>query len=242
LRQRAAYTLSDQYYMQYQRTADGDLWKQAALGEIWLARPVAVPPKTFVRCQATVVRPVLDGVLSDPCWQDADVLRLKAEHEEVNDIDSSFPLAMISYDSEFLYLAASIPRHSELPSDRPIREGRTHDADVSKFDRLSLFLDIDRDYATWYALHIDQRGWTAESCWGDVSWNPKWFVAADADETHWRIEAAIPMKELAPQPPGFNTVWGVGIVRTLPAVGVQSWTQPAGTAPRPESFGLVKFD
>ena len=50
------------------------------------------------------------------------------------------------------------------------------------------------------------------------------------------------MTELVPGPPVKKGVWAVGIVRTMPAVGLQSWTHPAGSRPRPESFGLLRFD
>ena len=61
---------------------------------------------------------------------------------------------------------------------------------------MDIFLDLDRDYATYYHLTIDHRGWAADACFGDSSWDPKWFVAARTADGAWTAEAAIPLREL----------------------------------------------
>ena len=59
---------------------------------------------------------------------------------------------------------------------------------------------------------------------------------------HWTAEAAIPLAELkATIVPG-KTIWAMGIQRTVPGVGFQSWTTPAGTVVVPEGFGWVGFE
>ena len=73
-------------------------------------------------------------------------------------------------------------------------KNRTRDADLDAFDRVSILLDLDRDYATYFHLQIDQRGCVREDCWGDVSWNPKWFVAVKSTPSAWYIEAALPLQ------------------------------------------------
>ena len=60
-------------------------------------------------------------------------------------------------------------------------EPRPRDADLADQDRVELLIDVDRDFATYYRLAIDHRGWTGESCWRDASWNPEWFVASGGD-------------------------------------------------------------
>ena len=78
-------------------------------------------------------------------------------------------------------------------------------------------LDVDRDYTTFYSLSIDHRGWTNDACWGDTSWNPKWFVAAEGDAEHWTVEAAIPWGELtATAPTTGAAAWAVSCERTPP--------------------------
>ena len=149
---------------------------------------------------------------------------------------------MLAQDGQYLYFAASVPRVPGLPKDGPMTLGRKHDMDLSAYDRISLFFDVDRDGITWYEIDIDQRGCVAESCWNDPRWNPKLlFVAADGDDERWRIEGAIHFSEMVPQPPRVGEGWGLAIVRTAPTVKQEAWIPPASTRPRPESFGLLRF-
>jgi hypothetical protein len=66
-------------------------------------------------------------------------------------------------------------------------------------------------------------------------------VAANSDAETWTIEAAIPMSELAEQPPTARQVWAVSARRTIPRVGYQSWTQQP-TENSPDQFGLLIFE
>ena len=62
---------------------------------------------------------------------------------------------------------------------------------------MDIYLDVDRTYASYYHLTIDHRGWAADACCGDSSWNPKWFVAVARPPTaSWTAEAAISLAEL----------------------------------------------
>ncbi len=197
-------------------------------------------PQKTVECFTVTERPKPDGVLSDACWQNAAEIPLTS---------SAVPLAgnaphafvMLTHDDQFLYFAASVPRVAGLPKDGPMRLGRKHDQDLSAYDRISLFFDVDRDGVTWYEIDIDQRGCVAESCWNDPSWNPVMAVAAAGDDDRWRIEGAIPLSEMVPQPPKAGAAWGLAIVRTAPAVKQEAWIPPASTRPRPEAFGLLRF-
>ena len=92
---------------------------------------------------------------------------------------------------------------------------RPRDADVRPFDRVSLLLDVDRDYSTCYHLQIDQRGCTCEDCWGDLSWNPKWFVAVHSEPGVWQIEAAIPFAELTADPVTLGKTWACNVTRVV---------------------------
>jgi len=148
---------------------------------------------------------------------------------------------MLAHDAEFLYLAVEC---AQAPGTRyEASEGpRPRDPDLSEEDRVDLFLDLDRDFATYFRLTIDHRGFTGEGCWGDSTWDPTWFVAADASDGIWRAEAAIPLDQLTGRLPTSQTVWAIGIQRTAPGSGFQSWTTPAATDVRPEGFGYLIFD
>jgi photosystem II stability/assembly factor-like uncharacterized protein len=243
-RSKGAVAKSDSVFRGYLSRSTDPATRLLAEREVWLMFATAETPHALAICRQTEERPRLDGLLSDPCWQDARELRLTEDLPNEDSAESSNPsaaLMMLSYDPEFLYVGLSVPRLEGAPLDRP-QPGRTHDADLSRHDRVTICLDVDRDYATWYEFHVDQRGWTCERCWEDRRWNPSWYVATDADDTHWRIEAAIPWNELVATPPQRGAAWGATVVRTTPTVGMQTWVHPAVTRPKPSSFGLLKFE
>ncbi len=253
-RRRGDHRQSDEIYSNFLKTLNDDPWSIAARGEAFLLRPGAQSPKPVIICKRVQTPPLLDGLLSDPCWAEATEIRLNDETGETfigaggqfnrpsGGISESRPVVLMARDDRFLYLAATVPVNPALPTDGPEMPGRSHDADFKNFDRLSFQFDVDRDYATFYQFEIDQRGQTRESCWEDQSYNPKWFVAASRTGDAWRIECAIPLEELLPSDRITGTTWGLGVTRLMPGVGSQSWTGSNGTVPQPALFGLVRFE
>ncbi len=245
-RQRTSHLKSDAIYRRFVLYESGTPWAQAAESELWLANVSRPPTSPTTPCGFTPTRPVLDGVLSDPCWEDAAELPLVASPRDRatsgRDNGDKQALAMLSYDDQFLYLAARLPRAAGVRTDGPVSGGRHYDDDLSDFDRVAFSLDIDRDYVTYFHFEIDQRGCTTEACWQDTSWNPRWHVEVSGDEKEWRLEVAIPLEEITPHVPQQGMAWAIGVTRIIPAVGLESWTHPAAAVPRPETFGLLRFD
>jgi hypothetical protein len=243
---------AERFYLAQRRGRAGDPWQRLAAGEEWLVGRQTPPPLSTMKCPRTPAKPYLDGKLDDAAWRAVAPQELRSR---VDDDKAWRATVQLACDEEYLYVAASCQRPpggrvaarsaaaQESPhSQRVESDRRARDADLIPHDRLELLLDIDRDYATFYRLAIDHRGWTAESCWGDTTWNPEWFVAADSDERAWRIEAAIPLTELTGTPPGPRIAWAIGIQRIVPGVGFQSWSLPASTAIQPEGFGYLLFE
>lgn len=266
MRQQQQVAAAGEIYRRFFGADDGsDPWYQAARGELWITSRGPLSPRPVVPCRRAATPPVLDGILSDACWQNATEVKLTATPPpSANGTDTTFvgtnrletnrgpnaapppvgpsAIVMLAYDERFLYFAVSVPRSDSVRTDMVQLAGRTHDADLASFDRVSLSFDVDRDYSTFYRFDVDQRGWTRDVLWEDVRWNPQWYVAADADNRYWRIESAIPWEELAAAPPARGTVWAAGFHRIIPLQGIQSWTHPASETPRGETFGLVRFE
>ncbi|MDA1213807.1 MAG: hypothetical protein O2955_14925, partial [Planctomycetota bacterium] len=230
---------------------DLDLRGLAAEGELWMMQPSSLPPKPVYLCTQVAGKPVLDALLSDACWEDAQEIILTPGGNSTTSFANSGDkspdddtLVLVSYDREFLYLAASVPIHAALPDDPPSYPGRLPDTDLHEYDRLSFSLDIDRDYFTAYELHVDQRGWTGDACAGDRTWNPTWFVAAERDATRWRIECAIPWMEITPIPPQPGQVWNLRVVRTLPTYGLEYWPaiKKAEQQHATMDYGFLQFE
>jgi photosystem II stability/assembly factor-like uncharacterized protein len=197
-------------------------------------------PQKTINCLTVNERPKVDGMLSDPCWQGAAEIPLSTNTVPLAG-DAPHAFVMLAHDEQFLYFAASVPRVAGLPKDGPMTLGRKHDQDLSAYDRIALFFDVDRDGTTWYEIDVDQRGCIAESCCDDPRWDPPMVISAQGDDERWRIEGVIPFSEMVPQPPRAGESWGLAIVRTAPAVKQEAWVPPASTRPRPESFGLLRF-
>ncbi|HUY90232.1 MAG TPA: YCF48-related protein [Pirellulales bacterium] len=228
---------SERFYLDLVRTRPHDAWWTCAAGEQWLAEPQSLPPKTILYA-ATGAKPRLDGKLDDDLWTRGKPVELRSALGDGADWPA---VALVAYDREFLYLGVHC-RRAPGAGYEPASGPRPRDPDLSAHDRVDFLIDLDRDWTTCYRFTIDHRGWTGEACWGDSSWNPSWFVAADSNDDGWSAEAAIPAAALTGEAPGPRSVWALGIQRTVPGVGFQSWTVPAAAAPVPEGFGYLIFE
>jgi len=214
-----------------------DAWWACAKSELWFESPTRVAPKPVAICARSSEPPRLDGRLDDPAWTDSLPLSLVSDRGD----DARWPAAvLLACDDEFLYVAANcrkVPSLAYATSSGP----RPRDPDLGQRDRVEVMIDVDRDYATYYRLVIDHRGWVRDECLGSDAWNPQWYVAAAEDDASWTVECAIPWRELVETPPNKQQYWAIGLQRIAPGGGFQSWNQPAEPTVRPEGFGLLKF-
>jgi photosystem II stability/assembly factor-like uncharacterized protein len=236
-RQLGDFETARQWYTRFLVDQRDGPWYEAAAAELWLVHRTGPPPKPVAFCRFTETRPHLDGKLDDPCWQGLKPLVLK---NVVGTTGKDYPTeAWLAFDKEFLYLALRCQHPAEAHV-APVKT-RSRDADVRPFDHVNVLLDLDRDYATYFHLQIDQRGCVREDCWGDHSWDPRWFVAVHSEPACWQIEAALPLAELTAESVTVGRAWACNVVRVLPGRGVQAWSLPADVEPRPEGMGLLLF-
>jgi hypothetical protein len=212
-------------------------WRMRLADEEELAAGREPKQTKTATCRWTNAKPILDGKLDDACWQTQPVQILTCPVPMTN--PSPFVEARFAHDDRFLYVALTCCYAEGKKIAKA--ERRARDEDLSRHDRFELFLDLDRDYQTYYRFCVDQRGCVAEDCWGDANWNPRWFVAVDSTATAWTAELAIPLAELTGSTPRPGTTWAMNIVRVIPGVGTESWGGPSGASPNPESMGLLRF-
>lgn len=220
------------FYRRLASLPDATPWRKFANRELGLldSKPT---DRNHWPCVRLNESPYLDGQLNDPCWQNAKLQTLGDEH------DRRTTIAMMR-DDDFLYIAASCPRRSEVDY-LPPRRPRPRDADLSGLDRIRLTLDVNRDYTSWWVMEFDQRGWTRESLMGDLTWNPKYYLASFLDEENWTIEAAIPLDELAPDQNQAGH-WVIGMERIVPGSHVERWNTPIGNPDVANVQGLLRLD
>jgi photosystem II stability/assembly factor-like uncharacterized protein len=240
------------FFISLRQLPENDPWRQCAATEEWLDKPSDSPPaKKLATCRHSAAPPHLDGKLDEPIWETADHILLQAAGTALRagkgaGEESTGAEVRIAHDGEFLYLAIHCLK-AENVDYQSDNSPRPRDADLTQHDRVSLKLDVDRDYTTAFELTVDNRGWTCDSCNGDATWNPTWYVAAANDESSWTVEAAIPLSELVDKPPAARDVWALAVRRTIPRTGYQTWSAPAtrGEAvaeDAPAQFGLLIFE
>jgi photosystem II stability/assembly factor-like uncharacterized protein len=240
-RQLGDFDKAREWYAGFRAEHSDGPWSDAAASELWLLHRSGQPAKPVVLCRQTPTRPLLDGNFEDTCWQGLKPIVLRnAVGDTVKDYTTE---AWLAYDKDFLYLALRC-RHPAERFVEPVKV-RTPDADLRPYDRVSLLLDLDRDYTSYFHLQVDQRGCVHDACvlgaCADRSWNPRWFVAVRSERDSWQIEAAIPMIELTGDTITLGHTWACNLVRVLPGRGVQAWSLPADVEPRPEGMGLLMF-
>jgi hypothetical protein len=220
-------------------TKGADPWRDCVASEIWLNNRTIgfTPPKPLGNCPKAQMKPHLDGILNDACWQGLKALPVRTLTGTLSEEYSAE--AYFTFDSDHLYVAVRCKHPQGTPA--PLVKKRNRDDDLRAHDRVSILIDLDRDYQTYYQLQVDERGCVRDDCWGDLNWNPTWYVAVDSNETEWTAEIAIPLVELTAEKPGPGNTWAVNVVRTIPGKGVQAWSGPADVAPRPEGLGLLQF-
>ncbi|MCA9059959.1 MAG: hypothetical protein KDA85_15740, partial [Planctomycetaceae bacterium] len=189
-------------------------YRLAAVSELQLELSNGISPLPIFNIRQARSRPILDAVLDDDCWVHAEEVFLEAPRGAS---DQAKTLILMSWDQEFLYLAARCEAVSDQPL-LPVTGERYHDADHGRRDRLTVTFDTDRDYDTAFEFVVDQSGQTSERCDLLTGWNPQWYVANAVDQAGWRIEAAIPLDSLTPQPVFAGHAWGIRLSREIPGV------------------------
>jgi photosystem II stability/assembly factor-like uncharacterized protein len=215
-------------------------WSANVAAEEWLASSKQSPPKKLFSVVTAPQKPKLDGRLDEPLWQIAKPVSL-IQTRSASDGPPLTTAAVLAFDDEFLYFAVSCQKAPGLTYASDSKP-RVADEDLSREDHITLLIDIDRDYASYWQLSFDHRGRPAESCFGDSTWNPQWYLAAGGDEHYWTVEAAIPLAELASKKSAAGDLWSANLQRVIPGRGVQAFSQPAAIAIRPEGFGLMAFE
>jgi photosystem II stability/assembly factor-like uncharacterized protein len=201
-------------------------WEEAfanAGGAAALTAP-SVPPTRIPR---TPTRPRLDGQLVDEGWQAA--YRWPLGSAWGDDDPRPTELRLI-YDDRFLYLSAICP-------DPPATTARSPAA----HDEITLRIDTDGDFLTWFELSVNRKGEATERASGYEHWAPNWYFQAIEAADHWRLEAAIPLDALVQQPPLDDDSWSLAARREMGGIAVQMNKPQYSDQLQPTAFQRFRF-
>ncbi|MDO8586907.1 MAG: carbohydrate-binding family 9-like protein [Armatimonadota bacterium] len=206
---------------------------------------------TYV-CRRTAKPIVVDGVLNDAAWNDAEPVRLRL-HD-----DSGFPkmdtLARLCYDDQDLYVAFDC-RDTEIQATIAEKDGPIFNEEV-----VEVFIDPDSDELTYYEFEVSPRNTIFDAIVLNPNGNEgqidtKWDCSGLRTAVHlqesgdWAAELAIPFHSLERtpnRPPKPGDRWRMNLYRIerVPVQEYMCWS-PTLAEPAnfhvPGKFGVLEF-
>lgn len=200
------------------------------------------PPGPTLRCQRTARPPLIDGILDETCWREADVATHFVLLQELGPATEQTE-CMVTYDAKNLYMAFRC-----FESDPGgIRVGCTlRDGEVWLDDCVEVFLDPWHSHHTYFHL-ITNRIATRFDEVGPLyprprSWSADWQVGTRATPSGWNVEIALPFESLGLKMPAPGTQWGFNAHRQeYRLVERSSWSATLEGFHEPKNFGHLFF-
>jgi photosystem II stability/assembly factor-like uncharacterized protein len=195
-------------------------WEQIVAQEIDPhANAIAVPK--------AAERPRLDGRIEESIWNRALPIRLSSSW---NDENLAYSEVRVMCDEEFIFFGATLPNIVSQFQTEPAED-----------ELLTIRIDTDRDYLTWFEIGFDRKGNVKERCCDLNSWHPEWFFKTINSETGWSIEAAFPRK-IFQSDSNTDAIWGMAFHREISGVSSQSSRPMFNDRLLPASTMLLRFE
>lgn len=195
------------------------------------------PDRALSAVRLEGVRPLIDGALDDPVWQQAPVFTGFVQREpEEGQPASEQTTVQLAYDDETLYVG--IMAYDSAPEEivsRLVRRDQWAEADW-----VQVSLDTHHDHQTGYAFLVYAGGSIYDSVirdygWDNDAWNGVWESAHLIGPEGWSVEFAIPFHNLRFSSGGD---WGINIARYISRKKEQVfWVM----VPRQESGWVSRF-
>ncbi|MFN2567855.1 MAG: DUF5916 domain-containing protein, partial [Gemmatimonadaceae bacterium] len=163
----------------------------------------------------------VDGRLSEPAWRGTEVASGFIQREPTEGSPASERTeVVVLYDDEALFVGARMysrnPRAVRALVTRRDREGSS--------EQLIVSLDTYRDKLTAYTFAVTPAGVRIDYYHSadfesrrDYSYDPVWEARTSIDSLGWTAELRIPFSQLRFNPGDGDQVWGVNLVRMIPA-------------------------
>ena len=181
-------------------------------------------------CRGTVAVPTIDGDLSDRCWQETPAPPVFWELGAYGKEMPGLVALRFLCDEGHLYVAADV---RSAPGRVPAaRQERPRDHKVFSDDSLELYLHTAPADLDEFCFMVNCDNGILDSCTHRAfrgqakpgrSFNPEWRHATTKCTGGWRVEMAIPFKELVGRPPQTGWVWRVRVGHNSPAFGHAMW-------------------
>lgn len=184
--------------------------------------------------------PVIDGKLSDRCWQFSEratgFWRLHNRGPATQQTE-----VMTAYDANNLYLAFIC--YEKTPASI-VRQRKENDTALWWEDCVEVFMDVNHDHDSYYHLIVNSYGAQYDEIDYSVpaSWNSKATVAVSIGSDRWVVEMAIPFASMKIAAPAPGTQWGFNVNRQkYRPLERSSWSETRETFHEPKVFGHLLF-
>ncbi|MCH8266680.1 MAG: carbohydrate binding family 9 domain-containing protein, partial [Acidobacteria bacterium] len=162
--------------------------------------------------------PTVDGDLSDPVWQQAEVIdQLTQQEPDFGAPPTEKTEVRLVYDSTALYIAAYCYDSDPAGVVRNILRFRD-DQVWTKDDVIRFALDTFHDHRRAYIFSINPLGTKQDTQVDNNTWNSSWDEVWDVrtrlQDDGWSLELRIPFRILR-FPPGGGGVWGFNFERII---------------------------
>ncbi|MBT7165052.1 MAG: hypothetical protein HN904_19900 [Victivallales bacterium] len=188
--------------------------------------------------------PVIDGQLSDACWQAAVPLtkfyHVNREAKRAKDLTT----AWLAYDDTALYIAfRNQDTMQHLKADVTERDGALWTNDCNE-----IFIQAPNGQARQFIINALAAQWDGRifqrvpgDPWrADGKWNGQWQTAASKGTDHWIVEIAIPWSNFSSSP---RETWRVNLARERHGAAKEllHWNQFEGKFSNVDKFGYLAF-
>ncbi len=209
------------------------------------AAPAGNTPPTIEAISLNGHGPIhLDGIISEPVWQNAKVMQGFLQWEPNDGAPASYKTeARFAYDGASLYVAVQAfdPEPSKIVGHMTRRDAH------SPSDWISIMVDSYHDHRTAYEFAVNPAGVKRDRYYfndghgEDSSWDAVWDAAVVRNTEGWAAEFRIPFSQLRFKSKG-NTDFGIAIVRNIARLNETScWPHLSKSASGiVSSFGDIK--
>lgn len=174
-----------------------------------------------VRAVRTLTPPVIDGVIDEPAWAQAEPAGDFLQRDPDEGKPASEPSEVrVLYDGEALYFACIFRDSRPDLIERPFTR---RDNEIES-DWGSIRIDSYHDHQTCFEFTFNPSGVKVDIIQyddgnnEDKSWDPVWFVETRVTPEGWTAEVKIPFSILRYNSPGADTgeySWGINFIRNI---------------------------
>jgi len=206
---------------------------------------------TPVRCGRCVTAPVIDGVLSDECWQDFSRTGIADDFVDFTEMVPAPVRTRVSmtYDDANLYIGVDCeePATGSLVATR--KDGEREYA-VKQDDAIEIRLNAPGQGTFFNQLCVNASGnrfhawFSVEEGGSEVLESIAWEAKTSVTTGHWYAEMAVPFAALRTKTPVAGDRWQMNVIRFRHAEGdeVSCWSCMFGNVHRNNRSGTMVFE